>query len=88
MYLMNTNVFKSDSKYLASGPWLTPTSPEFLNDFLCGSGSPKASFNSFTNCQVNEQNSQHLEEGGITRWKEPGFFDYYYTEGNLNEHSQ
>ena len=31
MYLMNTNVFKSDSKYLASGPWLTPTSPEFLN---------------------------------------------------------
>ena len=28
---MNTNVFKSDSKYLASGPWLTPTSPEFLN---------------------------------------------------------
>ena len=44
MYLMNTNVFKSDSKYLASGPWLTPTSPEFLNDFLCGSGSTKASF--------------------------------------------
>lgn len=27
-------MFKSDIKDLASGPWLTPVSPKFLNDFL------------------------------------------------------